>query len=124
MNTQANKILNEIEEWSKSDRENQCAAVALSDKTTGNYYLHYAGHSNDIGKCVHAIMEEDEETAFGIYAAATVFAHKHFAPETVENVNRMAAHIAELRKRGMTGKEIYEMMKTNNDNENDENENV
>ncbi len=25
MNTEANKILNEIEEWSKSDRENRCA---------------------------------------------------------------------------------------------------
>lgn len=104
-------LLKEIEKWSQADRENRVAAVSLSDKKTKQYYIHYAGHMNDIGKCVHAIMEEDPETAFGIFSAVTVFAHKNFKAEVIEHVNRMAEQIAELREKGLSSQEIYEVLK-------------
>ncbi|MCM1438986.1 MAG: hypothetical protein NC131_07215 [Roseburia sp.] len=110
MKTEANHIINTVESWSKADRENRAAAVCLSDRTSGNYYIHYAGHSGEIGKCVHAIMCEDPETAFAIFAAVTVFAHKNFPAELIASVNTNAARIAALREQGKSDDEIRDIM--------------
>lgn len=116
MNTEASKLLSKLEGWFAADLENRAAAVALSDDKTGNYYVHYAGPVNKIAKCVNAIMEDDLETAMGIYIAATLFAHKNLAKEFIEDTNANCARVAALRKAGKSSDEIHDIMNDKLDN--------
>lgn len=94
----AEQIINQAEQWSKADRENHAAAVILSDATTRQYYVHYAGSSKDMAHLVNALMCEDEEFGHAIFAAAMVYAQKHIAQEEIDKITMVAKAIAEVRR--------------------------
>lgn len=93
----AEEIINQAEDWSKTDQKNRCAAVILSDETTRQYYVHYAGTSKDMAHLINALMCEDEEFAHDIFAAAMVYAQKHIAQEEIDKITLVAKTIAEVR---------------------------
>lgn len=90
------KLLDRAEKWSQQDRKNNRAAVVLSDGK--DVFMHYAGNGRDIAKLVHALMTLDDEIGKAIYKAATVYAYKHLTAEEIEQTNKVAAAIAEVRR--------------------------
>lgn len=102
----ASQLINAAEQWSKSDQEQHIAAMVLCDKNSEQYFVHYAGLAKDIAKAVTVLMDEDPETAFNIFAAVSVIAHKHFNPAVIVNVEHTAAKIAEMRRIGATDDDI------------------
>lgn len=94
----ATEIINKCEAWSKEDRINHRAAVILSDAKTQQYYIHYAGDGRDMAHLVTALMQEDEEYAHDIFAAAMVYAKKHIEQTEIDKITKVAEAIAEVRR--------------------------
>ena len=89
------KIINQIEEWSKADGTDRASVVIMADLTSKNVDLLCYGTSTDLGRLVTHWMEQDKATARTIYAAACLYAHKHIEAKERKRINAAASAIAE-----------------------------
>lgn len=88
------KIINQIEEWSRADGTDRASVVIMADLTTNDVDLFSYGTSKDIARLVTHWMISDKLNARDIYVAACLYAHKHIKAKERDKINAAASAIA------------------------------
>ena len=88
------KIINQIEEWSRAEGTDRASVVIMADLTSKNVDWLCYGTSKDMARLVTHWMESDETTARDIYVAACLYAHKHIGAKERKKINDVASAIA------------------------------
>ena len=88
------KIINQIEEWSRAEGTDRASVVIMADLTSNNVDRLCYGTSKDMACLVTRWMESSKTTARGIYVAACLYAHKHIGAEERKKINDVASAIA------------------------------
>lgn len=89
------KIINQIEEWSRAEGTDHASVVIMADLTTNGVDLLSYGTSKDIARLVTHWMNADKLTARDIYIAACLYAHKHIEAKERKRINDAASAVAE-----------------------------
>ena len=89
------KIINQIEDWSRADDTDRASVVIMADLTTNGVDMLSYGTSKDIARLVTHWMNSDKLTARDIYVAACLYAHKHIEAKERKRINAAASAIAE-----------------------------
>lgn len=88
------KIINQIEEWSRAEGTDRASVVIMADLTSKNVYRLCYGSSKDMVRLVTHWMKSDKTTARDIYVAACLYAHKHIGAKERKKINDVASAIA------------------------------
>ena len=88
------KIIDQIEKWSRADGTDHASVVIMADMATKNVDLFCYGTPTDLGRLVTHWMKADKETGKAIYIAACLYAHKHIGAKERKNINAAASAIA------------------------------
>ena len=88
------KIINQIEDWSRADGTDRASVVIMADLTSKNVDLLCYGTSKDMASLVAHWMKSDKTTARDIYIAACLYAHKHIKAKERKKINDAASAIA------------------------------
>ena len=88
------KIINQIEEWSREEGTDRASVVIMADLTSKNVDLLCYGTSKDMARLVTHWMKSDKLTARDIYVAACLYAHKHIGAKERKKINDAASAIA------------------------------
>ena len=88
------KIINQVEEWSRAEGTDRASVVIMADLTSKNVDLLCYGTPTDLGRLVTHWMNSDKETGHAIYVAACLYAHKHIGAKERKKINDAASEIA------------------------------
>ena len=88
------KIINQIEDWSREEGTDRASVVIMADLTSKNGDLLCYGTLRDIARLVSHWMNSDKETGHAIYVAACLYAHKHIEAKERKRINAGASAIA------------------------------
>ena len=88
------KIINQIEEWSRAEGTDRASVVIMADLTSKNVDCLCYGTSTDMARLVTHWMKSDKTTARDIYVAACLYAHKHIGAKERKKINDVASAIA------------------------------
>ena len=88
------KIINQIEDWSREEGTDRASVVIMADLTSKNVDLLCYGTSKDMACLASHWMKSDKTTARDIYVAACLYAHKHIGAKERKKINDAAAAIA------------------------------
>lgn len=88
------KIINQIEEWSRAEGTDRASVVIMADLTSKNVDLLSYGTSKDMSRLVTHWMNADKETGQAIYVAACLYAHKHIEAKERKKINAAASAVA------------------------------
>ena len=83
------KIIDQIEKWSRADGTDHASVVIMADTThdEDETSLYCYGDIKDFARLVTYWMKADKETGKAIYIAACLYAHKHIAAEERDKIN-------------------------------------
>lgn len=87
------KIINQIEDWSREEGTDRASVVIMADLTSKNVDLLCYGTSKDMACLASHWMKSDKTTARDIYVAACLYAHKHIGAKERKKINDAVSEV-------------------------------